>query len=96
VSLAPPALPGGPGPLDSPAGKQEEDGKMEDGQMEVEQITATERYIKRIRNKRKRVYAEHYAGFLLTGETQPEPIEDGLSYLGAQAVRLQLRDILKS
>ena len=52
------------------------------------------RYVRGIRNKAKRDYAERYLAWLLNGEEGPEPDSTGLSYMGAQAVRLTLAQAL--
>lgn len=48
----------------------------------------TKKYISKIRNEKKRLYAESYALFLLRGGVEPE--HGSLSYMAAQAVRLHL------
>lgn len=53
------------------------------------------RYVAKIRNTQKRWYAERYADHLFQGAPSPEP-PAGLSYMAAQAVRLQLQAIADS
>jgi len=48
-----------------------------------------QKYIKRIRNPQKRVYAYEYAMYTLHGG-QVEPARGSLSYMAAQAVRMEL------
>jgi hypothetical protein len=50
-------------------------------------------YISRIRNTKKRQYAFAYLEFLLGKTSEPERGE--LSYMAAQAVRINLHDIMK-
>ena len=56
-----------------------------------------QRYVNQIRNKAKRDYAVVYGEWKLLGELgeRPDPSED-LSFMGAQAVRLAIDDIMKS
>lgn len=56
------------------------------------QVLALRRYIEGIRNPRKRAYATQYQAYLRGAAEMPIPI--GLSYMGAQAVRLRIREIL--
>jgi hypothetical protein len=53
-----------------------------------------DRYIRRIRNLKKRQYAQQYARYLLS--LTEEPTRGELSVMGAQAVQIQLRKILGS
>ena len=51
-------------------------------------------YARSCRNRDKRAYAEAFTRYLL-GETDIEPDRGALSYMGAQAVRLTLRDLVR-
>lgn len=53
-----------------------------------------EHYIKHIRNDAKREYAKAYAAYLLDGK--PEPDRGTLGYMGAQAVRMNLAELIKT
>ena len=54
----------------------------------------TARYVKSIRNPLKREYAKAWLRFLTCGGEEPlDP--QGLSYMAAQAVRLNLRELVK-
>jgi len=53
------------------------------------------RYARSCRNREKRAYAVGYAAHLLVGREEPSTSCFDLSYMGAQAVRLALSDILK-
>ena len=56
--------------------------------------TAARTYIQRIRNATKRAYAEDvYRTIIGGGSLSVQP--DGLSYMAAQAVRMNLADILR-
>ena len=57
---------------------------------------ATARYINRIRNKAKKRYAKEYLAWLMNrcNGKEPERIPYGLSYMAAQAVRMDLRDLV--
>ncbi len=50
-------------------------------------------YVRRIRNKQKKQYAAEYLSFLRGYGPEPELPKD-LSYMGAQAARMNLEDIL--
>lgn len=50
-------------------------------------------YVKRIRNAAKRQYAYSYALYALRYKAEL-PAPDGLTSMGAQAVRLAIKDIL--
>lgn len=61
--------------------------------------SAARNYIKRIRNRAKKRYAEMYAEFLERGglERGPEPERPKeLSYMAAQAVRIELHAIYRA
>ena len=48
-------------------------------------------YVRRIRNPLKQAYAQAYASFVATGGGVHEPAQPtGLSYMAAQAVRMDL------
>jgi hypothetical protein len=51
------------------------------------------KYIRRIRNRQKREYARAYLFYVLKGKRGGEPSRGTLSYMGAQAVRMQLDSI---
>jgi hypothetical protein len=52
-------------------------------------------YVSAIRNAKKRAYATQYRLWLLAGRNGDSPeVPTGLSYMGAQAVRLQLADFI--
>ena len=55
-------------------------------------VMSAERYIKGIRNEAKRAYAVAYLKWIRSGEQGDSPEYVGLSYMAAQAVRLNLRD----
>ena len=57
-------------------------------------IVAASSYVRGIRNMQKKAYAADYLIFLLVGGKKLKVPED-LSYMGAQAVRMNLEDILK-
>ena len=59
----------------------------------TEQFRKAARYIDRIRNERKRAYAGAYWRYLRGFEHEPN--SDGLSVMAAQAVRLQLAEIIR-
>jgi len=50
------------------------------------------RYVNLIHNRAKRTYALAYVRWLRCGAMGQEPQGDGLSYMGAQAVRLAIRE----
>jgi hypothetical protein len=54
-------------------------------------------YVRRIRNEAKRRYAHAYLGYLIAfpGSESPPADPSDLSYMGAQAVRLALSDIIE-
>ncbi len=49
-------------------------------------------YVRRIKNDAKRSYAEAYLAWLRGGEIGDSPEYTDLSYMVAQAVRMQLRE----
>lgn len=53
-------------------------------------IALCNRYLNLLRNKHKRDYGFAYVNFLRNGATGNEPERGQLSYLGAQAVRMQV------
>ena len=57
-------------------------------------VAKAKTYVRRIRNKAKKTYAQKYLQWMLGGERGDDPAYAGLSYMGAQAVRLSLQDIL--
>ena len=53
-----------------------------------------DKYIRSIRNIAKRAYAKNFAEWLSAGEPEgKEPETGNLSYMGAQSVRMQLREL---
>jgi hypothetical protein len=50
-------------------------------------------YVKRIRNPYKKDYASEYAHFAITGGAEP-PDRGPLSYMAAQAVRMNIKEIV--
>lgn len=55
---------------------------------------SAESYVRRIRNVSKRAYAEVYLQWLRAGRSGQEPLRpNNLSYMAAQAVRLELYDL---
>ena len=63
----------------------------------MDKLTEANTYVRRIRNPRKRAYAHAYLGYLIAfpgSESPPQDPQD-LSYMGAQAVRLALSDIIE-
>lgn len=61
--------------------------------MTIEQDIAVRRYIASIRSLAKKNYAARYADWIVCGSSGEEPPRDGLSYMGAQAVRVQLHEL---
>ena len=61
-------------------------------------MNTAESYIRRIRNVSKRAYAEAYLRWLRAGRPEhQEPLRpNNLSYMAAQAVRLELYDLVPS
>jgi hypothetical protein len=53
-----------------------------------------EKYIRRIRNSRKRAFAEAWLQYLLGQNSKPDYKSFGLSYLGGQSVWMTLPDQL--
>ena len=51
------------------------------------------RYANLIRNANKRRYASLYISWLIEGAVGMEPEQEGLSYIGAQAVRLHIASL---
>ena len=62
--------------------------------LNVDNIPNAEVYCRRIRNVTKRIYAGKYMQFLLSGKAGIEPEWRPLSYMAAQAARMNLRDLL--
>lgn len=58
------------------------------------ELQAAYRYLNLIRNKPKRGYGFAYLAWLRNDCVGYEPEHKGLSFMGAQAVRLQLNEIL--
>ena len=52
-------------------------------------------YILRIKNKAKKAYAQKYFDYVLNGRTGEEPNRGNLSYMAAQAVRINIGEMLK-
>jgi len=53
------------------------------------------KYIKSIKNKEKKLYAEYYMAYLLGKGRKPDPNIFKLGYMGAQAVRIELVDFAR-
>lgn len=69
---------------------------LKDLQPSAEVKLAVEKYVRRIRNSLKYVYANNYAAWVLNGRIGVEPVRvHGLSYMAAQAVRLEIEDLVK-
>ena len=58
----------------------------------LEETDTIAKYVSRIKNKKKKEYALKYWKWLQKGEKGPEPEYD-LTYMGAQAVRMNLMDL---
>jgi len=56
----------------------------------------TQDYIKKIKNKDKKDYAQKYLKWKMSGEKGDSPDRGKLSVMGAQAVRMQLEDLFES
>ncbi len=52
-------------------------------------------YIRRLRNSRKKDYAVAYWAWVSGGKQGPEPGKGELSFMGAQAVRIEIHETLK-
>lgn len=52
-----------------------------------------DKYIRSIRNAAKRAYAEQYLKWYTNPPTEAEPDRGALSYMGAQAVRINIAEI---
>lgn len=61
---------------------------------QIAMFRAADRYVHRIRNQRKRAYAAAYWRFLRG--VDPEPERGELSVMAAQAVRMELREIMRA
>jgi len=59
----------------------------------VTRLELARAYVNRIKNSRKREYALDYLRWWTEGGREPKP-PDGLGYMGAQAVRIQINAIL--
>lgn len=62
--------------------------------MSAETTDAMNAYVGRIRHLKKRAYAEQYVAWKLGNGAEPEFAASGLSYMGAQAVRLAVAEML--
>lgn len=49
-----------------------------------------EKYINRIRNQKKKTYAQEYLEWLRVGDDDAPDPPEGLSYMAAQAVRMNV------
>ena len=58
------------------------------------ELAAANRYLNLLRNKPKRAYGFAYLAWLKNHAVGHEPEHPGLSVMGAQAVRMNLREIL--
>jgi hypothetical protein len=54
------------------------------------------KYINAIRNGNKKVYADYYLAYKLDPANNKEPGLMGLSYMGGQAVRMNVNKILEN
>lgn len=64
--------------------------------MSAAQLAALRKYVGAVRNVNKRDYARLYLAWIVDGRPDgrdPEPV--GLSYMGAQAVRLAMAAIIR-
>lgn len=52
------------------------------------------RYVRATRNPKKRAYAAQYVAWKLGEAIEPDSAASGLSYMGAQSVRLSVARIL--
>jgi len=52
-----------------------------------------EKYIKSIKNKEKKLYAEYYLDYLMGKKKKPDSSSFKLSYMAAQEVRMTLFDL---
>jgi len=52
-----------------------------------------EKYIKRIKNKKKKDYAKKYYAWIKNNKKGKEPDVGGLGHMGAQAVRMNIMDM---
>ena len=66
------------------------------GRHEWPRHASAEAYIRGIRNADKRAYAIAYLAFLRDSGPALEPDAPGLSYMGAQAVRLALSEAVRA
>lgn len=57
-------------------------------------VTAS-RYIESLRSAAKKRYARHYYQYIRAGRREPSPEYPALSYMAAQAVRMQLDEIME-
>lgn len=55
-------------------------------------IVSARAYVRRIKNENKKKYARAFLEYILSGGTEPDKGE--LGEMGAQAVRIQLRQLL--
>ena len=60
----------------------------------MDHLAEAHRYLNLIRNKPKRVYGFAYLAWIRNGCVGYEPERGPLSYMGAQAVRIQLTKLL--
>jgi len=59
-----------------------------------DKIMKAEKYVSKIRNEGKRKYAEAYMKYVIEGGKSPNGLSFGISTMAAQAVRMELGDIL--
>lgn len=58
------------------------------------QTLEADKFIRKIRNPRKKEYARLYLSFLLAGQPEGEEPKYDLTYMGAQSVRMSLSAII--
>lgn len=54
------------------------------------------RYVNAMRNSKKKVYADYYLAWKLNPDANNRPDDMGLSYMGAQAVRININKLLEN
>jgi hypothetical protein len=63
---------------------------------EINENKKAQDYVKKIKNKNKKAYAEKYLKWKMSGEKGNSPDKGSLGVMGAQAVRMQLDDLFES
>jgi hypothetical protein len=59
-----------------------------------DKIMKAKKYVSKIRNESKRKYAEAYMKYVIEGGKSPNGLSFGISTMAAQAVRMELGDLL--